>query len=108
MSRTGQCVRSAAAGLWRQRDQDDLGAVTAHAQHPVAAFLAEVSDVRGGGLEDPRKPSSPGMATSAKSHGSGDWQAAVSRAPNCRRVNPSVRDSAGSEGQRTLPADGAR
>jgi hypothetical protein len=35
-----------------------------------------------------RKPSSPGMATSAKSHGSGDCRAAVSRASNCRWVTP--------------------
>ena len=39
---------------WRQRDQDDLGAFTAHAQHPVAVLLAQVGDVRAGGLEDPQ------------------------------------------------------
>jgi hypothetical protein len=37
---------------WRQRDQDDLGAFAAHAQHPVAVFFAEVCDVRAGGFED--------------------------------------------------------
>ena len=37
-----------------------------------------------------RKPSRPSMATSAKSHGFGDWRAAVSRASNCRWVNPRV------------------
>jgi hypothetical protein len=42
-----------------------------------------------------RKPSSPGMATSAKSYGFADSRAAVSRASNCRCVNPSVGDSAG-------------
>ena len=31
-----------------------------------------------------RRPSRPGLATSAKSHGFGDWRAAVSRAWNCR------------------------
>jgi hypothetical protein len=38
----------------RQRDQDDLGAFPAHAQHPVAVLFAEVGDVRAGGLEDPQ------------------------------------------------------
>ena len=38
----------------RQRDQDDLGALAAHAQHPVSVFLAEVGDVRAGGFEDPQ------------------------------------------------------
>jgi hypothetical protein len=42
------------ADCWRQRDQDDLGALAAHSQHPVAVFLAGVSDVRAGGLEDPQ------------------------------------------------------
>ena len=38
----------------RQRDQDDLGALAAHAQDPVAVLLAEVGDVRAGGFEDPQ------------------------------------------------------
>jgi hypothetical protein len=38
----------------RQRDQDDLGALAAHAQYPVAVFFAEVGDVGAGGLEDRR------------------------------------------------------
>ncbi len=38
----------------RQRDQDDLGALAAHAQHPVAMFLAEVTDVSASCLEDPQ------------------------------------------------------
>jgi hypothetical protein len=38
----------------RQRDQYDLGALAAHAQHPVAMFLAEVSDVGASGFEDPQ------------------------------------------------------
>ena len=42
------------ADRWRQRDQDDLGALAAHAQHPVAVLLAEAGDVRAGGLEDPQ------------------------------------------------------
>ena len=39
---------------WRQRDQDDPGAFSAHAQDPVAVLLAEVSDVGAGGFEDPQ------------------------------------------------------
>jgi hypothetical protein len=39
---------------WRQRDQDDLGALAAHAQDPVAVFLAEVGDAGAGGFEDPQ------------------------------------------------------
>jgi hypothetical protein len=31
-----------------------LGALAAHAQHPVAVLLAEVGDVRAGGFEDPQ------------------------------------------------------
>jgi hypothetical protein len=52
---SGACgpVESPADRGW-QRDQDDLGALAAHAQHPVAVLLTEVSDIRGGGLEDPQ------------------------------------------------------
>ena len=46
-------VDGPADGGW-QRDQDDLGARTAHAQDPVAVFFAEVGDVCGGGFEDPQ------------------------------------------------------
>jgi hypothetical protein len=35
-----------------QRDQDDLAAFAADPQDPVAVLLAEVADVRTGGLED--------------------------------------------------------
>ena len=48
------CPVDGPADRWRQRDQDDLGALAAHAQHPVAVLLAEVGDVRGSGLEDPQ------------------------------------------------------
>ena len=41
------------ADCWRQRDQDHLGALAAHPQHPVAVLLAEVGDVGAGGFEDP-------------------------------------------------------
>jgi hypothetical protein len=38
----------------RQRDQDNLGAFAADAQHPVAVLFAEVADIGAGGLEDPQ------------------------------------------------------
>ena len=38
----------------RQRHQDDLGALAAHAQHPVAVLFAEVGDVGAGGFEYPQ------------------------------------------------------
>ena len=44
------------------------------------------------------------MATSVKSHGFSDSRAAVSRASNWRCVNPSVGDSAGTDGRRTCSA----
>jgi len=37
---------------WWQRNQDDLGALAAHALHPVAVLVAEVGDVRTSGFED--------------------------------------------------------
>ena len=48
------CLVDGAPDGGRQRDQDDLGAFAAHAQHPVAVLFAEVSDVGAGGLEDPQ------------------------------------------------------
>ncbi|MGD0066672.1 MAG: hypothetical protein ABSB76_24895 [Streptosporangiaceae bacterium] len=48
------CLVDGAPDGGRQRDQDDLGAFAAHAQHPMAVFLAEVGDVRGSRLEDPQ------------------------------------------------------
>jgi hypothetical protein len=95
---------------WRQRDQDDLGALAAHAQHPAAVLFAEVSDVRTGGFED-RKPSSPSMATSAKSQWFDDSRAVVSSASNCRWVNPRDRRQFGEvRHDQTLhrPASGAK
>jgi hypothetical protein len=91
------------ADCWRQRNQDDLGAFPAHAQHPMAVLLAQVGDIRASGLEDPQAKD-PSMATSAKSHGSGDWRAAVSSDLNCRWVKPKVGDSAATLGRRTCSA----
>ena len=39
---------------WWQRDDDDLGALAAYAQHPVAVLLAQVGYVSPGGFEDPQ------------------------------------------------------
>ena len=36
----------------RQRDQNNLAALPAHTQYPVAVFFAQVGDVGSGGLED--------------------------------------------------------
>ncbi len=43
-----------AADRWWQRDEDDLGAFAAHAQHPVAVLLAKIGDVCPAGFEDPQ------------------------------------------------------
>jgi hypothetical protein len=48
------CLVDGPADGWRQGDQDDFGAFSAHAQHSVAVLFAEVGDVGGGGLEDPQ------------------------------------------------------
>ena len=66
-------------------------------------LVTEVADIRAGGLEI-RRPSSPSMATKAKSFRLADWRAAVSGASNCRWVNPRVGDSAGTAGRRTYSA----
>jgi hypothetical protein len=47
------CPVGGPPGRWRQGCQDDLGALAAYAQDPVAVFLAEVGDVCAGGFEDP-------------------------------------------------------
>ena len=44
------------------------------------------------------------MATSAKSHGLAESRAVLSRASNCRWVNPRVGDSGGTEGRRMCSA----
>jgi len=97
------CLVDGPAGCGRQWDQDDLGALAAHAQDPVAVFFAEAA------MPLPvaskiRRPSRPSMATSAKSYRFGDWRAAVSSASNCRRVNPRAGDSADTAGRRTCSA----
>jgi len=48
------CPVDGPAGRWWQRDQGDPGALAAHPQHPVAVLLAEIGDIRAGGLEDPQ------------------------------------------------------
>jgi hypothetical protein len=42
------------ADRWRQGNQDDLGSLAAHTQHPVAVLFTKVGDVGPGGLEDPQ------------------------------------------------------
>jgi hypothetical protein len=48
------CPVNGPADCWGQRDQDDLGAFAAYAQHPVAVLFAEVGDIRAGRFEDPQ------------------------------------------------------
>jgi hypothetical protein len=48
------CLVDGPADRWRQRDQDNLGAFAAHAQHPMAVLFAKIGDVGAGGLEDPQ------------------------------------------------------
>jgi len=48
------CPVNGPPDCWRQRRQDGLGALAAHAQDPVAVLLAQVADVRAGGFEDPQ------------------------------------------------------
>ena len=57
LSRTGprsRCPVDGPAGRGRQRELDHLGALAAHARHPVAVLVAEVGEVGAGGVEDPR------------------------------------------------------
>ena len=89
-------------GRW-QWQQHDLGAFAAHAQHPLAVLFAEIGDVGPGCFED-AQAGSPSVAISAKSHGRGDWRAAVSGAWNCRWVKPRVGDSGGTEDRWTCSA----
>ena len=49
-----------------ERDQDDLGALAAHAQDAVAMFVAQVGDVGAGGFEDPQAQQ-PGHGDQGKS-----------------------------------------
>jgi hypothetical protein len=48
------CPVDGAADCWWQRDQDDLGAFAARAQHPVAVLLTNIDDVSPAGFEDPQ------------------------------------------------------
>jgi len=53
----GPCADGAVdrpADCWWQRDQDDLAALAADPQHPVAVLLAQISNSGTGGLEDPQ------------------------------------------------------
>jgi hypothetical protein len=45
---------NSAPDRWWQWDQHNLGAFAAHAQHPVAVFFANISDVGAGRPEDPQ------------------------------------------------------
>ena len=64
---------------------------------PRSAMLALVASKM-------RRPSSPSIATRAKSDGLTDSRLAVSMASNCRCVKPRVGDSGGMAGRRTCSA----
>jgi len=49
---TARSIARATAG--GSGDEDDLAALTAHAQDPVAVFLTEITDVGSAGFEDPQ------------------------------------------------------
>src|ERR1022692_5188780 len=76
------------SGRWWQRDQDDLAALAAHSQHPVAVLFAEVGDIRAGGFEDPQ------AQQAEHGHEGGvvpvggltDWRGGGSGAPNSEGV----------------------
>jgi hypothetical protein len=77
------------AGRWRQRDQHDLVPLphTRSTRWPCSSPRSAIFALVASKI---RKPSRPGMATSAKSHELADSRAAVSRASNCWCVNPGV------------------
>jgi hypothetical protein len=65
-------ARPAAGG---SGDLDHLGALAAHARHPVAVLVAEVGDVGAGGVEDPRAGNA-GHGRQREAAGVGDCRAA--------------------------------
>jgi hypothetical protein len=56
-------------------DLDHLGALAAHALHPVAVLVAEIGDVGAGGFEDPRAEQA-GQGRQREAAGVGDCRAA--------------------------------
>jgi hypothetical protein len=54
VSACARCAVDGPADRWWERDQDQLGAFSAHAQDSVAVFFAQVADVGAGGFEDPQ------------------------------------------------------
>jgi hypothetical protein len=72
-----------AADCGRQRDKDDLGAFATHSQHPMAMLFTR-SLMSAPVASKIRRPSSPSIATSAKSQVFVDSRAAVRSASNCR------------------------
>jgi len=67
-----------------QRDEDDVGAFSSYAQHPMAVFFAKVGDVRASGFEDPQAPGGPAWPTRQSRTGSPISPAAVRMASNYR------------------------
>jgi hypothetical protein len=91
------------AGRGRQRDQHDLAAFAAHAQDPVAVFLAEVGDVGAGGFEDPQAEQSE-HGHQGEVMPAGGLAGGAEQGPELQAVNPRVGDSSGTAGRRTCSA----
>jgi hypothetical protein len=94
------CPADGPAGRGRQRDQDDLGALAAHAQHPVAAASPEPA-VSAPVASEIREPGRPGMAASARSHG---LAGGGEQGPGLQAGESGAGDPAGTGGRRTCPA----
>jgi hypothetical protein len=88
---------------WRQRHEDDSGALADYPQHPVSVFLAKVGHVGAGSFEDPQSEQAE-HRDQGEVDRLADSRAAVSIASNCRCVSPRVGDSAGTVGRRTYAA----
>jgi hypothetical protein len=84
------------------RDEDDFAALPDDAQDAVAVLLPQIRHVGSAGLEHPQPEQS--IAISAKPFRFAESRAAVSRASNCKWVNPNVGDSGGTLGRRRCSA----
>ena len=88
---------------WWQRDQDDLGAFAAHAQHPVTVFFPKVADVGPGGFEDPQAQQ-PQHGYQREVARVGGFAGGGEQGLELQVGEPSVGDSGGTEGRRTCSA----
>jgi hypothetical protein len=78
-------------------------AFAAGSQDAVAVLRAEVGDVGAGDFEDPQTEQAE-PRDEREVPGDYDPRLAVSKASNCRWVNPTLGDSGGAAGRRTCSA----